>query len=149
MKQKTKYFLMTEVDGNLKMVFRWFAGGYDKITLEQIRQIPGMTGVVTSLLDIPVGEVWPLDRVQALKREIESYDLEVEVIESVNIHEDIKLGEETRDKYIETYIETMKNLSQIGVKVICYNFMPVLDWARSELARPLPDGSNIMAYKHE
>ena len=133
----------------MKMVFRWFAGGYDKITLEQIRQIPGVKGVVTSLLDIPVGEVWPLKRLQALKKEIEDYDLEVEVIESVNIHEDIKLGEKTRDKYIQAYIDTMKNLSQIGVKVICYNFMPVLDWARSDLARPLNDGSKTMAYKHE
>lgn len=131
------------------MVFRWFTGGYDKITLEQIRQIPGMSGVATSLLDIPVGEVWPIERLQALKKEIEDYGLEIKVIESVNIHEDIKLGERTRDKYIEAYIETMKNLFQIGVKVICYNFMPVLDWVRSELSRSLPDGSNTMAYKHE
>lgn len=133
----------------MKMVFRWFAGGFDKITLNQIRQIPGVTGVVTSLLDIPVGDVWPLERVKALKEEVNSYGLEVEVIESVNIHEDIKLGEKTRDKYIQAYIDTMKNLSQIGIKVICYNFMPVLDWARSDLARPLVDGSNTMAYNHE
>jgi len=131
------------------MVFRWFAGGHDKIPLEYIRQIPGVSGVVTSLLDIPVGEVWPLERVRALKEEINSYGLEVEVIESVNIHEDIKLGEKTRDGYIQAYIDTMKNLSQIGIKVICYNFMPVLDWARSDLARSLNDGSNTMAYNHE
>lgn len=132
----------------MKMVFRWFAGGYDKITLDQIRQIPGMSGVVTSLMNIPVGEVWPLERLKALKEEVENFGLELEVIESVNIHEDIKLGAKTRDRYIKAYIDTMKNLSQIGVKVICYNFMPVLDWARSELARPLDDGSNTMAYNH-
>lgn len=133
----------------MKVVFRWFGEKYDKIPLDYIRQIPGVSGVVTSLMDIPVGEVWPLERVQALKREIEDHGLEVEVIESVNIHEDIKLGEKTRDKYIDSYIKTMENLSKIGIKVICYNFMPVLDWARSELARPLIDGSNTMAYKHE
>lgn len=131
------------------MVFRWFAGGHDKITLDNIRQIPGVSGVVTSLLDIPVGEVWPLERVVDLKKEINSYGLEVEVIESVNIHEDIKLGVKSRDRYIEAYIDTMKNLSQIGIKVICYNFMPVLDWARSDLARPLSDGSTTMSYNHE
>ncbi|HHW03213.1 MAG TPA: mannonate dehydratase [Thermoanaerobacterales bacterium] len=133
----------------MKMVFRWFGKGYDKIPLKYIRQIPGVSGVVTSLMDIPVGEVWPLERVKALKQEVESCGLEVEVIESVNIHEDIKLGEKTRDRYIQTYIDTIKNLSQIGIKVICYNFMPVLDWARSDLARPLSDGSYTMAYNHE
>ena len=131
------------------MVFRWFAEGHDKIPLGYIRQIPGMTGVVTSLLDIPVGEVWPIERVKRLKQEINKYDLEIEVIESVNIHEDIKLGEKTRDQYIQAYIDTMKNLSQIGVKAICYNFMPVLDWARSDLARSLQDGSKTMSYQHD
>jgi len=133
----------------MKMVFRWFGKGYDNIPLEYIKQIPGVSGVVATLMDIPVGEVWPLERVKALKEEVTKHDLELEVIESVNIHEDIKLGESSRDRYIENYIETMKNLSQIGIKVICYNFMPVLDWARSELAKPLLDGSNTMAYKHE
>lgn len=133
----------------MKIVFRWFGPGFDKIPLEYIRQIPGISGVVTSLMDIPVGEVWPLERVKALKKQVEDCGLELEVIESVNIHEDIKLGASTRDQYIEAYIQTMKHLSEIGVKVICYNFMPVLDWVRSELARPLPDGSNTMAYKHD
>jgi mannonate dehydratase len=133
----------------LKIVFRWFGAGFDKITLEHIRQIPGISGVVTSLMDIPVGEVWPLERLKALQKQVEDAGLALEVIESVNIHEDIKLGVPTRDRYIEAYIQTMKHLSQIGVKVICYNFMPVLDWVRSELARPLPDGSNTMAYNHD
>ena len=133
----------------MKIVFRWFGAGFDKITLEHIRQIPGISGVVTSLMDIPVGEVWPLERLKALQKQVEDAGLALEVIESVNIHEDIKLGVPTRDRYIEAYIQTMKHLSQIGVKVICYNFMPVLDWVRSELARPLPDGSNTMAYNHD
>lgn len=138
-----------EVDIAMKLVFRWFGKEYDKIPLEYIRQIPGITGVVTSLMDIPVGEVWPLERLKALKEEVERHGLKVEVIESVNVHEDIKLGEPSRDIYIENYIETMKNLAQIGVKVICYNFMPVFDWLRTELERQLEDGSRTMAYRHE
>lgn len=133
----------------MKLVFRWFGERYDKIPLEYIRQIPGITGIVTSLMDIPVGEVWPLERLKALKEKVESLGLKVEVIESVNVHEDIKLGEPTRDAYIEKYVETMKNLSQIGVKVICYNFMPVFDWLRTDLEKPLGDGSRTMAYRHE
>ncbi|HHY60272.1 MAG TPA: mannonate dehydratase [Clostridia bacterium] len=133
----------------MKLVFRWFGEGFDKIPLAYIRQIPGISGVVTSLMDIPVGEVWPLERLRALKKQVADHGLELEVIESVNIHEDIKLGVPSRDRYIEAYVETMKNLAQIGVKVICYNFMPVLDWVRSDLARPLPDGSNTMAYRHD
>ncbi|MGB9840259.1 mannonate dehydratase [Thermovenabulum sp.] len=133
----------------MKMVFRWFGKGFDKIPLEYIRQIPGVTGVVATLMDIPVGEVWPKERVKALKEEVEKYGLSLEVIESVNVHEDIKLGEKDRDRYIENYIITMKNLSEIGVKVICYNFMPVFDWLRTELERVLEDGSKTMAYKHD
>jgi len=117
------------------MLFRWFDKEFDKIPLLHIRQILGVTGVVTSLLDIPVGEIWPLERLKALKEEVESYGLKLEVIESVNVHEDIKLGLETRDRYIENYIKTMKNLSQIGVKVICYNFMPAFDWLRPDHGR--------------
>jgi len=131
----------------MKMTFRWFGAGQDPIKLQYIRQIPGMTGVVTSLLDIPVGEAWPIDRIQAMKDEVSNAMLEVEVIESVNIHEDIKLGLPSRDEKIENYIITMKRLADIGIKCICYNFMPVLDWARSHLYYDLPDGSNTMKYE--
>ena len=133
----------------MKMVFRWFGSNDDSITLEQIRQIPGMTGVVSALQDIPVGEVWPLDRIMALKKEVNVAGLELEVIESVNVHEDIKLGLPERDRYIENYKETIKNLSKAGVKVICYNFMPVFDWLRSDLAYELEDGSNVLYYNEE
>lgn len=133
----------------MKMCFRWFGEGQDNIPLQYIRQIPGMYGIVTSLMDIPVGDVWPLDRLKALKEKVNGCGLQLEVIESVNIHEDIKLGLETRDEYIEAYITTMQNLRDIGVKVICYNFMPVLDWVRTELERPLEDGSFAMAYREE
>jgi mannonate dehydratase len=134
---------------NMKMIMRWFPGGDDSVTLEQIRQIPGISGVAAMLSDIPVGEVWPIDRLLALRSEVQAAGLELEVIESVNIHEDIKKGLPTRDKYIENYIKTIENLSKIDVKCLCYNFMPVMDWVRSDLAFPMEDGSTAMAYNHE
>lgn len=128
------------------MTFRWFGSNDDTVTLEVIRQIPGLTGVVGTLPDIPVGEVWPVDRISELIDEVKSYGLELEVIESVNIHEDIKLGLVTRDKYIENYKKTLINLSKFGIKVVCYNFMPVFDWTRSYLAKVLSDGSKVLSY---
>lgn len=130
----------------MKITFRWYGSQMDPIPLKYIRQIPNITGVVSSLMDIPVGEVWPFDRIMALKKEVNDSRLELEVIESVNIHEDIKLGLPSRDLYIENYIKTIKNLKEAGVKVICYNFMPVFDWTRSDLAKDLPDGSNVLSY---
>jgi len=130
----------------VKMTFRWFGKKNDSIPLQYIRQIPGMKGIVTALFDVPVGEVWPLDAIMAVKKEVEDNGLLFETIESVNVHEDIKLGLPTRDMYIENYNQTLRNLSKAGVKVICYNFMPVFDWMRDELAKELPDGSNALAY---
>ena len=129
------------------MGFRWFGSDDDPITLSQIRQIPGTTQVVGALFDVPVGEVWPKDKIAALKSEVESAGLKLEVIESVNIHDDIKIGKATRDKYIENYKQTIRNLSEYGIKVICYNFMPVFDWIRTNLALELPDGSNAMQFE--
>ncbi|WP_283680465.1 mannonate dehydratase [Lentilactobacillus sp. Marseille-Q4993] len=128
------------------MGFRWFGQDDDPISLEQIRQIPGTKQVVTSLYDIPVGEVWPEERIAELKQIIEKAGLKLEVIESVNIHDDIKIGLPTRDKYIENYKQTIRNLAKFGVKVICYNFMPVFDWLRTDLHEKLADGSNAMSY---
>jgi len=134
---------------SVKFTFRWYGEGFDTIPLKYIRQIPCVSGVVTSLLGKQAGEVWAIDEVQAIQKTVADSGLTCEVIESVNIHEDIKLGLPSRNMYIENYIETMKNLAQIGIKVICYNFMPVLDWARSELYYPLPDGSNTMYFDSE
>lgn len=128
------------------MTFRWFGEKDDSVKLEQIKQIPGITGVVGALYDVPVGEVWPLEAVIDLKNTVEKAGLKLEVIESVNIHEDIKLGLSTRDKYIENYKQTIRNLGKVGIKVICYNFMPVFDWLRTDLAMKLEDGSEVMAY---
>ncbi len=132
----------------MKMILRWFPGGDDSVPLAYIRQAPSISGVATCLPDIPVGDVWPLARVTALRDEVNATGLEMEVIESVNIHEDIKKGLPTRDRYIENYILTIENLAKAGVKCLCYNFMPVMDWARSDLAHPLDDGSTVMAYRH-
>ena len=133
----------------MKMIFRWFPFGDDSVTLQQIKQIPGVSGVATCLPKIPVGEVWPIGTLEKLKKEINDAGLEMEVIESVNIHEDIKKGLPTRDRYIENYIKTLGNLGKVGVKCLCYNFMPVIDWARSDLAFPLEDGRTVMSYRHE
>jgi mannonate dehydratase len=130
----------------MKMTFRWFGEKDDSVKLWQIKQIPGMTGVVGALFDIPVGEVWSLEKINQLKTTVNNAGLELEVIESVNVHEDIKLGLPTRDMYIENYIKTIKNLSKAGIKVICYNFMPVFDWLRTDLAKKLEDGSEVLSY---
>ncbi len=127
------------------MTFRWY-GSDDPVSLSKIRQIPNMSGVVSAIYDIPVGEVWPVERIQALKREVTAAGLELEVIESVPVHEDIKLGRGDCERYIENYKQNIKNLGQCGIKVICYNFMPVFDWTRTQLDKELPDGSNALVY---
>jgi mannonate dehydratase len=133
----------------MKMTFRWFGSDSDSVSLEQIRQIPGVSGVVGMLPDIPAGERWPRDRIAALKREVEAAGLELEVIESVNIHDSIKTGSPDRDRCIENYQATIRNLAEYGIKVICYNFMPVFDWTRSDLAKPLADGSTALSYEQD
>ncbi|NLV35368.1 MAG: mannonate dehydratase [Clostridiaceae bacterium] len=132
----------------MKMTFRWFGEKDDSVRLEHIRQIPGITGIAGALFDIPVGDEWPLDNILRLKKQVADAGLELEVIESVNIHEDIKLGLPSRDGYIENYKKTIRNLGKAGVKVICYNFMPVFDWIRSDLAQILEDGSEAMSYNN-
>lgn len=131
----------------MKMTFRWY-GESDSIPLSYIRQIPGMSGVVTAVYDVPVGEVWSLDRIMRLKNLCDVASLDMEVIESVPVHEDIKLGRPTRDRYIANYAETIRNLGKAGVKCICYNFMPVFDWLRTNLHTPAADGSNSLSYNH-
>ena len=130
----------------MDMTLRWYGTGHDTVTLEQIRQIPGVTGVITTLYDTMPGEVWSRERIRAMKEEVEAAGLNLSGIESVNVHEDIKLGRPTRDMYIDNYIETLRNLGEEGIKLVCYNFMPVFDWTRTELARVRPDGTTVLAY---
>ncbi len=133
----------------MKMVLRWFGSKHDTVTLEQIRQIPGCVGVITTLYNAQPGEVWSIADIQAMKAEVEGSGLEILGIESVNIHDDIKIGLPTRDQYIENYIKTLKNLGKEGINLICYNFMPVFDWTRSDLAKQRPDGSYVLSYDQE
>ncbi|MDD4368785.1 MAG: mannonate dehydratase [Oscillospiraceae bacterium] len=131
----------------MKMTFRWYGSDSDKITLQEIRQIPGMSGIMGVLDYKAAGEPWEEAEVKAYIDEVHAAGLACEVIESVNVHEDIKLGLPTRDRYIENYITSIRNLARYGVKVIIYNFMPVLDWLRTDLARLIPeDGSNSLYF---
>ena len=129
----------------MKMTFRWY-GKDDPVTLEKIKQIPGVTGIVTAIYDIPVGQAWSYERIMQLKQEVEDAGFELSVIESVPVHEDIKMGCGKRDEYIANYCTTLRNLAKAGINCVCYNFMPVFDWTRSDLAHPLPDGSNALIY---
>ena len=130
----------------MKMTFRWYGRASDPIPLKYIKQIPGMTGLM-GLLDKPAGVTWEAAEIKALVDEVHAAGLELEVIESVNVHEDIKIGLSSRDEYIANYITTIRNLSKHGVKVIIYNFMPVFDWLRTDLARVIPeDGSNSLYF---
>ncbi|MDF2484056.1 MAG: uxuA1 [Herbinix sp.] len=132
----------------MKFSFRWY-GTDDAVKLQYIRQIPSMHSIVTAVYDVPVGEVWSHESIQKLKQEVEAADLHFEVIESVPVHEDIKLGLSTRARYIENYKENIRRLSKAGIKVICYNFMPVFDWTRTQLDKVLADGSTALVYYKE
>lgn len=132
----------------MKMTFRWY-GEDDPVSLENIRQIPGMKGIVSAVYDVPVGEMWPRENIKRLKDAVEEAGLELSVIESVPVHEDIKMGKPGRDNLIENYAQTIRNLGAEGIEVVCYNFMPVFDWTRSDLAYELPDGSNALIFDEE
>ncbi|ADU31989.1 mannonate dehydratase [Evansella cellulosilytica] len=131
----------------MKMVFRWFGEDNDHVQLRDIKQIPGTEGIVWSLHHVPAGEEWMMEDILAVKEQAEAHGLHIDVVESVNVHEDIKLGLPTRDKYIENYKTTIGKLARAGVKVICYNFMPIFDWLRTDLAKELEDGSTALFYE--
>ncbi|HHX37459.1 MAG TPA: mannonate dehydratase [Clostridiaceae bacterium] len=131
----------------MKMTFRWYGEGNDSVPLKYIRQIPNCSGIMGVLDQYAAGEVWPEDVIADYVKHVNSAGLEVEVIESVNVHEDIKLGLDTRDQYIENYNQTIRNLAKHGIKVIVYNFMPVFDWLRTDLNREIEeDGSTSLYY---
>lgn len=132
----------------MKMTFRWF-GESDSIPLSYIKQIPGMTGVVTAVYDCPPGSAWSEKSVARLKKAVNDAGLEMEVIESVPVPEAVKLGRPERDEYIQNYAATIKILGAAGVKCVCYNFMPVFDWLRTDLSKPAPDGSDSLSFDGE
>lgn len=128
----------------MEKTWRWF-GPNDKITLDMLRQI-GVEGIVTALHDIPNGEVWPLEKITELQRLIESYGMRWSVVESLPVSEEIKYAGPGRDKLIENYKVSLANLGKAGVKTVCYNFMPVLDWARTDLEHPNPNGTTNLYF---
>ena len=133
----------------MEMTLRWYGSKFDTVTLKQIRQIPGVKGVITTLYDTQPGEVWTREAIRALKEEVEAAGLHIAGIESVNVHDAIKTGAPDRDYYIDNYIQCLENLGEEGIKLVCYNFMPVFDWTRTELARELEDGSTALAYTQD
>ncbi|MFI3206698.1 MAG: mannonate dehydratase [Clostridia bacterium] len=132
----------------MKLTFRWY-GDSDPVSLEKISQIPQMTGIVSAVYDVKPGEVWSNESIEKVKNSAKEHGLDFEVVESVPVPEDIKLGNEKADVLIANYCENIKRLSKAGVKCICYNFMPVFDWLRSELEHKQADGANALAYDEE
>ncbi len=130
------------------MTMRWY-GPTDQVPLRHIRQVPGVTGIVGALYDVPMGEVWSLEKLQTLKSQVEADGLKLEVIESIPIPEPIKIGLPERDFHIERYIQSMQNAAAVGVKVICYNFMPIFDWTRTDFNHILPDGSSTVSFEQD
>lgn len=128
----------------MEKTWRWF-GKKDKITLSMLRQI-GVEGIVTALHDIPNGEVWPYEAIKDMCDYIAAAGLRWSVVESLPVSESIKYGGKDRDQLISNYIESLANLGKAGVKTVCYNFMPVLDWARTDLANPNPDGTSSLYF---
>ena len=128
----------------MEKTWRWF-GKKDKITLEMLRQIV-VEGIVTALHDVPNGEVWQREKIRDLREYIESYGMRWSVVESLPVSESIKYGGADRDQLIENYNESLKNLSLEGIHTICYNFMPVLDWARTDLLHENPNGSSNLYF---
>ena len=130
----------------MERTWRWF-GKKDKITLAMLRQI-GVEGIVTALHDVPLGKVWTREAIHDLKSYIESYGMRWSVVESLPVVETIKYGGPDRDYQIEVYKESLRNLGLEGVKTICYNFMPVLDWARTDLLHDNPNGSTNLYFNY-
>jgi mannonate dehydratase len=131
----------------MKVGFRWYGEGNDSVSLKQIKQIPGVETIVWALHDMQAGEEWPMEKILEVNEQAEKFGFNIDVVESVNVHEDIKLGLPSRDVYIENYKRTIEKLGRVGVKVICYNFMPVFDWIRTDLFKELEDGSTALFYE--
>lgn len=127
----------------MKMSFRWY-GDSDPVSLAYIRQIPGMRSVVSAVYDVKPGEVWPEEAIEHLCLEARENGLVFDVVESIPVHEDIKLGRGRCAEYTQNYCENIRRVARHGIKCVCYNFMPVFDWTRTQLDREAPDGSTSL-----
>ena len=132
----------------MRLILRWH-GEKDPISLKQYAQVPNIYGIVTSLYHLPLGVEWEEREIRKLVEQVEAYGLKLEIVDSFRIHEDIKRGYDTRDALIENYKKNIRMLAKCGIKVICYNFMPVFDWTRTDMAYVLPDGSDCLAFEAE
>ncbi len=128
---------------NMKLSFRWY-GKDDPISLEYISQIPGMRSIVSAVYDVRPGEVWPEESLKKMKEECEAHGLIFDIVESIPVHEDIKLGRGNVDQLLEVYCENIRRCAKYGVKCVTYNFMPVFDWTRTQLDKKAPDGSTSL-----
>ena len=131
----------------MNMTFRWYGRGNDTVTLEHIKQIPGMKGIVWALHQKPAGEVWEKEEIKEEIDYINSFGFHTDVVESVNVHESIKLGTQNVTNILKIIKQSIRNLGEFGVKVICYNFMPIFDWTRTEMFHPLEDGSTALFFE--
>ena len=127
----------------MKMSFRWY-GHDDPVTLQNIAQIPNMRSIVSAVYDVKPGQVWPEESLQQMKKECEDHGLIFDVVESIPVSEDIKLGSANRDELIDVYCENIRRCAKYGVKCVTYNFMPVFDWTRTQLDKKAADGSTSL-----
>ena len=127
----------------MKMSFRWY-GNDDPVTLRNISQIPGMRSIVSAVYDVKPGQVWPEESLERMKKQCEENGLVFDVVESIPVSEDIKLGKDNRDELIDVYCENIRRCAKYGVKCVTYNFMPVFDWTRTQLDKEAADGSTSL-----
>ncbi len=127
----------------MKLSFRWY-GDSDPVTLENISQIPGMRSIVSAVYEVKPGEVWPEEAIAKMVKQCEEKGLVFDVVESIPVHEDIKLGRNNADELLEVYCENIRRCAKQGIKCVTYNFMPVFDWTRTQLDKKAPDGSTSL-----
>ena len=127
----------------MKLSFRWY-GESDPISLEYIRQIPNMKSIVSAVYDVKPGEVWPEESIAKMAKQCEDNGLVFDVVESIPVHENIKLGRGNVDELLEVYCENIRRCAKYGVKCVTYNFMPVFDWTRTQLDKVAADGSTSL-----
>ena len=128
---------------NMKLSFRWY-GDTDPVSLEYISQIPGMRSIVSAVYDVKPGEVWPEESIRKMAEQCRDHGLVFDVVESIPVHEDIKLGRGNVEKLLDVYCENIRRCAKYGVKCVTYNFMPVFDWTRTQLDKKADDGSTSL-----